>query len=72
MYPADTHNPHGKLRLLYELNPLAMIIEQAGGRATDGCNRILDIIPTHIHQRSQVFMGSLGDVLEVEYYLSQI
>ena len=71
MYPADSHNPHGKLRLLYELNPLAMIIEQAGGRATDGYNRILDIIPTHIHQRSPVFMGSLGDVLEVEYYLSQ-
>jgi fructose-1,6-bisphosphatase I len=71
MYPSDSHNPYGKLRLLYELNPLAMIIEQAGGRATDGHNRILDIIPTHIHQRSPVFMGSLGDVLEVEYYLSQ-
>jgi len=45
MYPADSHNPNGKLRLLYELNPLAMIIEQAGGRATDGKNRILEIVP---------------------------
>jgi fructose-1,6-bisphosphatase I len=70
MYPADTKHPNGKLRLLYELNPLAMIIEQAGGRASDGINRILDIIPTDIHQRSQAFMGSEQDVLEAELFLN--
>jgi fructose-1,6-bisphosphatase I len=70
MYPADSKYPNGKLRLLYELNPLAMIIEQAGGRATDGMNRILDIIPTDIHQRSQAFMGSELDVLEAELFVN--
>ena len=70
MYPADSKYPNGKLRLLYELNPLAMIIEQAGGRATDGMNRILDIIPTDIHQRAQAFMGSELDVLEAELFVN--
>ena len=70
MYPADAKHPTGKLRLLYELNPLAMIIEQAGGRASDDINRILDIIPTEIHQKSQAFMGSEQDVLEAELFLN--
>jgi len=47
-----------------------MIIEQAGGRATDGMNRILDIIPTDIHQRAQAFMGSELDVLEAELFVN--
>lgn len=58
MYPADTHNPGGKLRLLYEGNPMAMVIEQAGGRATDGQRDLLDIEPTSLHQRTPVYCGS--------------
>lgn len=69
MYPGDTAHPRGKLRLLYELNPLAMLIEQAGGLATDGTQRILDIQPQAIHERAPVFMGSKDDVLEAEEFL---
>lgn len=69
MYPADRDNPRGKLRLMYELNPLAMLIEQAGGRATDGEQRILDVQPTSIHERAPVFMGSEDNVLEAEQFL---
>jgi fructose-1,6-bisphosphatase I len=58
MYPADSENPNGKLRLLYEGNPMAMIVEHAGGRATDGRRDILDIQPTSLHQRIPVFCGS--------------
>lgn len=57
-YPPSTGKPDGKLRLLYECNPLAFLIEQAGGRATDGYRRILDIKPTDIHQRRPFFGGS--------------
>lgn len=69
MYPADRENPRGKLRLLYELNPLAMLIEQAGGRAIDGHTRILDLVPEAIHERAPVFMGSEEDVAEAEMFL---
>lgn len=69
IYPADITAPKGKLRLMYEVNPLSMIIEQAGGRATDGYNRILDIEPTDIHERVPIFMGSVEDVLEAEMFL---
>lgn len=69
MYPADINYPNGKLRLLYELNPLSMIIEQAGGRSSDGKNRILGIVPNSIHQTSPVFMGSEEDVNEAEQFL---
>jgi fructose-1,6-bisphosphatase I len=69
MYPADSKNPNGKLRLCYEANPLAMIVEQAGGKATDGENRILDIIPESIHQRVPLYIGSEDDVNEVESFL---
>lgn len=65
MYPATTENPKGKLRLLYECNPMAYIIEQAGGMATDGLNRILELQPKAIHERSPIFMGSKDDVQEV-------
>ncbi len=62
MYPPDTRHPKGKLRLLYEASPLAWIFEQAGGRATDGTGPILDIVPTSLHQRTPVFMGSAEHV----------
>lgn len=62
LYPADQSNPHGKLRLLYEANPLAMIVEQAGGAASDGYRRILEIEPTELHQRTPLIIGSKEDV----------
>jgi fructose-1,6-bisphosphatase I len=58
LYPATQKAPKGKLRLLYEANPLAFIVEQAGGSATDGQQRILDIMPTELHQRTPLFIGS--------------
>jgi fructose-1,6-bisphosphatase I len=61
-YPVNTKNPKGKLRLLYEANPLAFIVEQAGGAATDGHKRILDIDPTELHQRTPLYIGSKSDV----------
>jgi fructose-1,6-bisphosphatase I len=62
MYPGDKKNPDGKLRLMYECNPMAMILEQAGGRASNGRQRILEIQPTLLHQHTPVFMGSPEDV----------
>jgi len=71
-YPATKQNPNGKLRLLYECCPMAMIMEQAGGAASTGRSRILDILPTEIHQRIPTFMGSIQNVFEldqtVQYY----
>ncbi len=61
-YPANRRNTRGKLRLLYEANPLAFIVEQAGGGATDGHQAILDIVPTELHQRTPLFIGSKSDV----------
>ena len=61
-YPANAKSPRGKLRLLYECNPLAFVVEQAGGAATDGVNRILDIQPSELHQRSPLFIGSRSEV----------
>lgn len=58
MYPGTTDKPKGKLRLLYECNPFAFILEIAGGRATNGIQRILDVVPTELHQRSPLFIGS--------------
>lgn len=58
LYPADLSNPQGKLRLLYECNPMSFIIEQAGGMASDGYRRILEIQPTALHQRTPIFIGS--------------
>lgn len=58
MYPVTSKNPNGKLRLLYECNPLAYITEMAGGRATDGRQRILEKIPAELHGRSPLFIGS--------------
>ncbi len=61
-YPGNRKNKRGKLRLLYEANPLAFIVEQAGGAATDGTERILDIQPSELHQRTPLFIGSKNDV----------
>jgi fructose-1,6-bisphosphatase I len=61
-YPANKKSPNGKLRLLYEANPLAFIVEQAGGSAIDGVRRILDISPTELHQRVPLYIGSKSDV----------
>lgn len=58
IYPTTSSSPNGKLRLLYECNPMAFIIEQAGGVAIDGFNRILEIEPTELHQRTAIFIGS--------------
>ncbi len=69
MYPGDKKSPKGKLRLIYEANPIAMLIEQAGGRATDGERRILEIQPIEVHQRTPLFVGSPEDVLEAEAFL---
>jgi fructose-1,6-bisphosphatase I len=70
MYPADARDPDkpGKLRLMYEANPMSLIIEQAGGAATDGHHRILDIQPTGLHQRVAVFLGSKNEVERVTGY----
>lgn len=62
IYPGTATAPKGKLRLLYEANPLAMIVEQAGGMATDGSSRILDLKPTELHQRCPLYIGSKGMV----------
>src|SRR5205807_5332341 len=62
LYPADNRSAEGKLRLLYEASPLAFVVEQAGGAATDGRRRILDISPTTIHQKSPLVIGSRADV----------
>jgi fructose-1,6-bisphosphatase I len=69
MYPADSRSPNGKLRLMYECNPVAMIIEAAGGRATDGKKRLLEIEPFELHQRIPIFAGSPEDVLLVEQFM---
>jgi fructose-1,6-bisphosphatase I len=61
-YPADTKSKSGKLRLLYEANPMAFLFEQAGGMAIDGKDRILDIMPSELHQRVPVILGSKDDV----------
>jgi fructose-1,6-bisphosphatase I len=70
MYPADARDPGkpGKLRLMYEANPMAFIVEQAGGAATDGHQRILDIQPEKLHQRVAVFLGSKNEVERVTSY----
>jgi len=61
-YPANNQSPRGKLRLLYEANPLAFCVEAAGGAATDGNRDILNINPEELHQRTPLFIGSIDDV----------
>ena len=69
IYPATEKAPNGKLRLLYECNPLAFLIEQAGGKATDGKRRIMEIDPTELHQRVPYFIGSKNMVEKAESFL---
>src|SRR5438067_9938150 len=61
-YPSNRKTPRGKLRLLYEANPLAFIVEQAGGAACDGAQRILDLQPTELHQRTPPYIGGRSEV----------
>ena len=70
MYPGTLDKPKGKLRLLYECNPFAYIVEKAGGKATDGKQRILDIQPTELHERTPFFVGSIKMMEELEGYLA--
>ncbi len=71
VYPATTKSPRGKLRLMYECNPIAFLAEQAGGMATDGKRRILDIEPTDIHQRSPLYVGSPTMVKKAMSFLEE-
>ena len=69
LYPGDRKNASGKLRILYEGAPLAYIAEQAGGAASDGRHRILDLEPTSLHQRTPLYLGSAQDVKECESFI---
>jgi len=71
MYPADSRNPNGKLRLMYECNPMSFIVEAAGGRATNGKKRILEIQPTSLHERTPIFIGNEEDVKLVEEFMAK-
>ncbi len=70
LYPWDSREPEkpGKLRLMYEANPMAWLVEQAGGAATNGKQRILDVIPTKLHERVSVFLGSKNEVERITSY----
>jgi fructose-1,6-bisphosphatase I len=69
IYPANKGEKKGKLRLLYECIPMSFIIEQAGGKATDGYQRMLDIQPVEIHERTAIFIGSENMVNKVHEFL---
>ncbi|WWP00455.1 MAG: class 1 fructose-bisphosphatase [Candidatus Dasytiphilus stammeri] len=71
LYPHTANYPQGKLRLMYECNPMALIAEQSGGKASNGTNRILDLNPIRIHQRSPLFIGNNHMVNEVEKCLRE-
>lgn len=71
MYPATTSAPEGKLRLLYECIPMAYLMKQAGGRASDGHHEILDIIPTDLHQRSPIYIGSKRLLRRVDEFVGK-
>lgn len=69
LYPTNSKNPKGKLRLLYECNPIALLAEQANGKASDGTTRILDIVPTELHQRVPFICGSSAMVEKAEEFM---
>ncbi len=71
IYPADKKNPNGKLRLMYECNPMSYIVEQAGGRAINGEKRILEIQPDSLHQKTPIFIGSSEEVTLCEKFLTE-
>lgn len=70
MYPGEAKKPEGKLRLLYEAAPLAFVVERAGGRASDGRARILDRVPTQLHERTPLYIGSADRVAQLEKVLA--
>ncbi len=70
LYPADIKSYKGKLRLLYEANPMSFVVEQAGGRASDGRSRVLELQPEKLHQRTPLIVGSPKNVEEVERFLN--
>ena len=69
IYPTSTKAPKGKLRLLYECNPIAFIVEQSGGKASDGFNRIMEIQPNELHERAPFFCGSFNMVQKAEKFM---
>lgn len=71
MYPTTSKMKNGKLRLMYECSPMAFIAEQAGGRASTGTERILDIVPESLHQRAPIFIGSTDMVIQVESLIAE-
>jgi fructose-1,6-bisphosphatase I len=71
MYPPTKKNPEGKLRLMYEANPLAFIAEQAGGAATDGRGRIMELEPHDVHQRTPLVIGSRKNVEQIMSFVGQ-
>ena len=71
MYPSDTGHPGGKLRVIYECSPLAFVAEQAGGAASDGHGRVMEIVPETLHERSPLFIGSTHDVATCERFLRE-
>lgn len=71
IYPVTASAPNGKLRLVYECNPMALLIEQAGGRATNGFTRILDVDVKELHQRSPIFIGSEQMVRQAESFMAE-
>jgi len=71
LYPGTKKQPEGKLRLLYETAPLAMIIEQAGGNALTGTQRVMDVVPAKLHQRTPAILGSKDDVNLVKSFIEK-
>ena len=71
IYPETSKAPNGKLRLLYECNPMAFLAEQAGGKASNGYQRIMDIQPTELHQRVPFFCGSKNMVTKAEEFMEK-
>ncbi len=71
MYPSDSRHAKGKLRLMYECNPMSFIVEAAGGRASNGKQRIMEIQPKNLHERTPIFIGSEEDVLTVEKFMAK-
>ena len=69
IYPGTIKNKKGKLRLIYECNPVAFLAEQAGGKASDGFRRILDIQPASLHERSPLFIGPNAMVRKAEEFM---
>ena len=71
LYPQSSKNPNGKLRLLYECNPMAFLAEQANGKASDGFTRIMDVLPTELHQRVPFVCGSRNMVDKAEEFMKK-